>query len=57
VRKLITSPSLSSGALSRDPLARNDGVTYRAADRGGFFPSAVAIAEISGFMKKPSLAG
>ena len=35
---------------------RNDDVTYLA--RGGFFfANAVAIAEISGFMKKASLAG
>ena len=33
----------------------NDGAIYLT--RGGFFPSSAAIAEISGFMKKASLAG
>jgi hypothetical protein len=32
-------------------------VAYLAAARGGLFASAAAIAEISGFMKKASLAG
>ena len=37
---------------------RNDGgYTFPAVIRGGDFPSAVAIAEISGFMKNASLAG
>ena len=37
---------------------RNDGSEiYRSAFRGGLFASAVAIAEISGFMKNASFAG
>ncbi len=43
--------ALSNGRPYRDRFARNDGVAYLVAARGGFFPSAAAIAEISGFMK------
>jgi hypothetical protein len=40
--------------MGESPSCNDD--TYRAI-RGGFFANAVAIAEISGFMKKASLAG